>query len=50
MSKKGLVERETALWILALLVLLVLIAIVFFLKAKGINVLDRIFEIFRFGR
>ncbi len=49
-NRKGMVEGETALWILALLALVVLFIIVFLLKSKGVSVLDKIFEILRFGR
>lgn len=48
-NKKGLVERETALWILAIIVLAAIVIIIFFLRGKGINILEKIFEILRFG-
>lgn len=49
-NKKGFVESHTAMWILALLVLVVLFLILFFLKGKGVGFIDRIFDILRFGR
>ena len=48
--KKAMVESSTAMWILALLVLVVLFLILFFLKGKGVGFIDRIFDILRFGR
>ena len=49
-GKKGLIERETALWLMAVFTLVVLVMITLFLKSKGINLLAGIFEVLRFGR
>lgn len=49
-DKRGIVESETALWILAIIILVVIVIIIFFLRGKGINLLEKLFEILRFGR
>ena len=49
-NKKAQVERETSLWILAIIILVVLVIVVFFLKNQGINLLNKILDILRFGR
>ena len=49
-KNKGLVQSETALWILAIIVLVVLVLIVFFLRGKGTNLLEAIFNAVRFGK
>lgn len=47
-GKKGVVEREVALWIIAIIVLVVLVLIVFFMKSKGLELLEKIFSAIRF--
>lgn len=49
MNKKGLVWREVALWVIALIVLAVAIMGIFIFKEKGFNVLEKLREFLRFG-
>lgn len=49
-NKKAIVWNEVALWIIALFALVIIIIGVFVLKAKGINLIDKLREILRFGR
>jgi len=49
-NKKAIVQRETALWILAIIVLAVVVLIFFFLRGKGTDILQKIFDMLRFGR
>ncbi len=51
LNKKAFVWSNVAWWILGLIVLATVItAIIFILKPKGLTIIDKIFEIFRFGR
>ena len=48
-NKKGMVQNETALWILGIILLVTVALIVFFLSGKGQELLQKIFEMLRFG-
>lgn len=50
MNKRGIAFEELAKWIITLAVLVILVVSIIVLKAKGINLLDRFMEVFRFGR
>jgi len=49
-NKKGIVWHEVGLWIIALVILGVIIVGIFLLKEKGISLIEKIKELFRFGR
>ncbi len=49
-NKKAIVQSETALWILAIIVLAVVVLIFFFLRGRGTDILQKIFDMLRFGR
>ena len=50
MNKKGDMEFETVMkLLLALIILLIILGLIFLLKNKLINILDRIKEILRIG-
>ena len=50
MNKKGDMEFETVMkLLLALIILLIVIGLLFILKGKSINILDKIKDIFRVG-
>ncbi|MBU2497111.1 MAG: hypothetical protein KJ767_03575 [Nanoarchaeota archaeon] len=48
-NKKGIVQSETAKWILAIILLVVVVIIIFFLSGKGQALLQKIFDMLRFG-
>ncbi len=49
-NKKGIVWHEVGLWIIALVILGIVIIGIFLLKEKGISLIEKIKELFRFGR
>jgi len=51
MHKKAAIEiHEVGLWIIAIAVLAIVILGIFLLKEKGINLIEKIRELLRFGR
>ncbi len=48
-DKKAFIWGEVALWIIALIVLVIVIIGIFMLKTKGINLIDKLAEILRFS-
>ena len=49
-NKKGIEIQEVGLWVLALVALALIIAGIILMRGKGINILDQIKELLRFGR
>lgn len=47
-NKKGFASRTVALWVLAIVFLAAIALIIFFLKDKGLEILNKIFEALRF--
>lgn len=47
-NKKALIWNEVAMWVIAIVILVIVIAGIFLLKTKGINLIDKLGEILRF--
>jgi hypothetical protein len=49
-NKKGVIWSEIVWWIVGLAVLCLIIVLILIFKGSGSNLLDKISDIFRFGR
>jgi len=49
-NKKGMEIEELGKWLIGIAILIILIGGSIYLKSKGINTLDYIKDLFRFGR
>ena len=49
-NKKGLEIEMLGWWVIAIVVLIIMVLGFFILKGKGINAIDYIKDLFRFGR
>lgn len=50
MDKRGIALEVLAKWIIALAILVIIILGIMILKTRGINLIDKFMDIFRFGR
>lgn len=50
MNKRGIAFETLAKWILAILVLVIVALGIVILKSRGINLIEKINNLFRFGR
>jgi len=49
-NKKGFTWSQLGYWLLALIVLVFIVYALFLMKEKGVNLVDKIKDVLRFGR
>ncbi len=49
-KKRGLIASEITWWVIGLIVLALVIILIFTLQKRGVNILEEIKNILRFGR
>lgn len=48
-TKKGIIWNEITGWIIAIAVLALVVAAIIIMKTSGINIIDKLRQLFRFG-